>query len=153
MFAGGVGRREKLMGRLKETVQVKTEGRRPLARKSPKNEGSGDHDLEKLLVRLRVWTLALLVCVVACASPETTTRDTPVAGEEPPPRFVTGGPDTEEFGASMGYPKGNPATFWRPRWQSGSFSHFDEIFRGRLIHKAPSRPSSASTNTAASLRV
>lgn len=37
----------------------------------------------------------------------------------------------------MGYPKGTPATFWRAQSQVGSFSHFDEIFRGRLMHKAP----------------
>ena len=83
-----------------------------------------------------VW-LTLLVCVVGCASPSTTARDTPVASGEPPPRFAPGGPDAEDFGASMGYPKGTPATFWRARSQVGSFSHFDEIFRGRLIHKAP----------------
>jgi CubicO group peptidase (beta-lactamase class C family) len=93
-----------------------------------------------LRARQRVWALALLVSVMACASPAATTRDKMVA-EEPPPRFASGGPDAEEFGASMGYPKGTPATFWRARWQVGSFSHFDEIFRGRLIHKAstPSR--------------
>ena len=64
-------------------------------------------------VRPRVWALTLLVGVVACASPAATTRDTLVAGGEPPPRFVTGGPDAEEFGASMGYPKGSAATYWR----------------------------------------
>jgi hypothetical protein len=83
------------------------------------------------------WALALLVCVVACASPATKTSDTPVAGEEPRPSFAPGGPDAEEFGASFGYPKGNRATFWRTRSQVGSFSHFDEIFRGRLIRRAP----------------
>jgi len=91
--------------------------------------------------RPRVWALTLLVCVVGCASPPTKTSDTPIASGQPPPRFATGGPDAEELGASMGYPKGTPATFWRAPWQVGSFSHFDEIFRGRLIHKAstPSR--------------
>lgn len=88
-----------------------------------------------------MWPLALLVWVVACASPATAPRDTPVAGEEPPPRFATDGPDAEELGASRGYAKGNPATFWRTRSRVGSFSHLDEIFRGRVIHKAstPSR--------------
>lgn len=105
----------------------------PRARKSPMSESVGGRALEKSLARPRVWALALLVCVVACASPATTARDTSVAGEEPPPRFATGGPHAEEFGASMGYPKGNPATFWRARSQVGSFSHLDEIFRGRLI--------------------
>jgi len=90
-----------------------------------------------LRARPRVWALTLLVCVVACASPATKTSDTPAASEELPPRFATGGPDAEEFGAGMGYPKGNPATFRSARWQVGSFSHLDEIFRGRLIHKAP----------------
>jgi len=108
----------------------------PCARKSPTSEGAGGRALAKSL-RPRVWALVLLVCVVACASPATTARDTPVAGEEPPPRFATDGPDAEEFGASMGYPKGNPATYWRTRWRGGSYSHLDEIFRGRLIHKAP----------------
>jgi CubicO group peptidase (beta-lactamase class C family) len=109
----------------------------PRARKAPTSEFAGGRALEKSLARPRVWALVLLVCVVACASPATTTRDTPVAGEEPLPRFATGGPDAEEFGASMGYPKGNPATYWRTRWRVGSYSHLDEIFRGRLIHKAP----------------
>jgi CubicO group peptidase (beta-lactamase class C family) len=84
--------------------------------------------------------LALLVSVVACVSPAATTRETTVA-EEPPPRFAPGGPEAEEFGASLGYPKGNPVTSRGTRWQVGSFSHLDEIFRGRLIHKVstPSR--------------
>jgi CubicO group peptidase (beta-lactamase class C family) len=87
-----------------------------------------------------VWALVPLVCAVACASPATT-RDTRGGGEDPPPRFATGGPAAEEFGASMGYPKGNPATFWRARSRVGAFSHLDEIFRGRLVRKAttPSR--------------
>jgi hypothetical protein len=104
--------------------------------KSSTSEGAEDRAVEKSLTRPRVWALTLLVCVAACASPATKTSDAPIASDESP-RFSTGGPDAEEFGASMSYPKGNPATFWRPRWQVGSFSHFDEIFRGRLIHKAP----------------
>ena len=55
--------------------------------------------------QLRVSAL-VLVSVVACASPATTTRDASVVGEEPPPRFAPGGPDAEELGASMGYPNG-----------------------------------------------
>src|SRR6266567_4505100 len=122
--AGGVGGKEKLMGR-REDAQVRTEARRPLARKS-----------RKRLVRPRVWALALLVCVVACASPATPTRDTPVAANEPPPRFAPGGPDAEAFGASLGYPKGNAVTFWRARYRVGAYSDLDEIFRGRHIRKA-----------------
>jgi CubicO group peptidase (beta-lactamase class C family) len=105
-------------------------------RKSPTSESAGVRALEKSLARSRVLTLLSLVCVVACASPATM-RDTPIASEEPLPRFATGGPDAEAFGASLGYPKGTPATYWRTRWRVGSNSHLDEIFRGRLIHKAP----------------
>jgi hypothetical protein len=36
--------------------------------------------LNRTAITLRAWALVLLVCVVACASPATTTRDTPVAG-------------------------------------------------------------------------
>jgi hypothetical protein len=43
-------------------------------------------------MRPRVWALVLLVCVVAFASPATRTSDTPIASEDPPPRFATGGP-------------------------------------------------------------
>jgi CubicO group peptidase (beta-lactamase class C family) len=85
------------------------------------------------------WVLTLFVFLVACASPATTTRETMI-GEEPPPRFAAAGPEAEALGASLGYPTGNPATFRSARWQVGSYSHLDEIFRGRLIHKA-SRPS------------
>src|SRR5262244_2194242 len=110
-------------------------------RKSPTNEGAGGHALTKSVAQPRVWALVLLVCVAACASPATTTRATLVTGEEPPPRFAPAGPDAEAFGANMGYPKGTPANYWRARWRVGSNSHLDEIFRGRLIHKAstPSR--------------
>ncbi len=110
---------------------------RQRARKLPTSHGAGGHALEKSMPRPRVWTFVLLVCIVACASPVTTARDTPVAGEEPPPRFAPGGPNAEPVGASMGYPKGTPANYWRTRWRVGSNSHLDEIFRGRLIHKAP----------------
>jgi hypothetical protein len=80
--------------------------------------------------RQRVWAFALLVCVAACASPASTTRDTPAAGEEPPPRFAAGGPDAEEFGADAGYPKGDRATFFSIGALVGSHSHLDEIFPG-----------------------
>ncbi len=116
------------MSRRLEPAPVRTEAKRPLARTSPENEGSTGRDPEKRLARLRVWALALLVCVVACASPATTTRDTPVTGEEPPPRFAAGGADAEEFGASTGYPKGDRATFWDIGSVVGSHSHLDEIF-------------------------
>jgi CubicO group peptidase (beta-lactamase class C family) len=85
----------------------------------------------------RVWPLALLVCVVACASPATTMRDTRAADEEPAPRFAAGGPDAQALGAGAGYPKGDRSTFYDIETAVGSHSHLDEIFPGRLIQKAP----------------
>jgi len=125
------------MSRRPKLAKTEAETKRRLGRRSPKNEDSRDRDLVKRLARQRVWLLALLGCVVACASPAAPARDTPVAGEEPPPRFAAGGAEAEEFGASAGYPKGNPATFFRVPYLVGSYSHLDEIFPGRLIHKAP----------------
>ena len=110
---------------------------RQRARKSPTSQGAEGRALEKSVARPRVLTLVLLVCVVACASPAATVRETLVTGGEPSPRLAPGGPDAEAFGAGMGYPKGTGATYWRTRWRVGSFSHLDEIFRGRLIHTAP----------------
>jgi len=104
---------------------------------SPKTEGSSGRDLVKRLAPQRVWALALLVCLVACASPVAPTGDTPVAREEPAPRFAAGGAGAEEFGVSAGYPKGDSSTFFRVPYLVGSYSHLDEIFPGRLLHKAP----------------
>jgi hypothetical protein len=72
------------------------------------------------------WALGLLVGVVACASPA-----------PPPPRFAAAGPDAQELGAGAGYPKGDRATFFRIESIVGSHSHLDEIFPGRVVHKAP----------------
>ena len=57
------------------------------------------------------------------------------------PRFAAGGPDTEDFGASAGYPIGDRSSFFRIPFLVGSHSHLDEIFEGRLIRRAttPSR--------------
>src|SRR5262249_11476550 len=91
---------------------------RQRARKSPMSQGAGGRSLEKSVARPRVWTLLLLVCVVACASPATPKHDASEASEEPPPRSAPGGPNAEEFGASTGYPKGTPANYWRTRGAS-----------------------------------
>jgi len=60
---------------------------------------------------------------------------------EPSPRFSGGGFDADAYGAAAGYPLGDRATFFDTRALVGSFSHFDEIFPGRLVRKAaaPSR--------------
>jgi CubicO group peptidase (beta-lactamase class C family) len=54
----------------------------------------------------------------------------------PAPRFATGGFDADAYGAADGYPPGDRATFFDTGRLVGSFSHVDEIFRGRLVHKA-----------------
>jgi Beta-lactamase len=113
---------------------------RKCVRESPTGQGPTGLVLQKSVARPRVWALMLLLCVVACASPATPARDTPIAAEEPLPRFAPGGPDAEAFGASLDYPRGNAVTFWRARYRVGAYSDLDEIFRGRHIRKA--RPSS-----------
>src|SRR5712671_1653640 len=87
--------------------------------------------------RPREWTLALLVCMVACASPAPLTRDTSTSREEPGAHFAAAGPDADELGAAAGYPKGSRATFYCVGNAVGSHSHMDEIFPSRLVHRAP----------------
>ena len=87
--------------------------------------------------RQGLGALVLLGCVAACTSPATTPPDTRAAAAEPRPRFAAGGPDAEEFGAGLGYPLGDRATFFRIGSLVGSHSHLDEIFPSRLVHRAP----------------
>ena len=87
--------------------------------------------------RPRAWTLALLVCMTACASPAPLTRDTSTSREEPGAHFAAAGPDADELGADAGYPKGSRATFYSVGNAVGSHSHMDEIFPSRLVHRAP----------------
>jgi CubicO group peptidase (beta-lactamase class C family) len=83
----------------------------------------------------------LLAVLVGCASP---THPGPggavVSGSSPAgpsagpaPRSSASGPDAEQYGAREGYPiKGIP----RAPFFVGGFSHFDQIFEGRLIRRA-----------------
>jgi CubicO group peptidase (beta-lactamase class C family) len=107
------------------------------------------------LLSLLGYSLAV-VCVLAavgigCTSPSATgPRDGIASGSfsaEPSapapsaPRFAADGPDTEDYGASAGYPIGDRSTFFRIPFIVGSHSHLDQIFEGRLIRRAttPSR--------------
>jgi CubicO group peptidase (beta-lactamase class C family) len=81
-----------------------------------------------LALRLGAFLIAILL--TACTSP-TTTRDGAA------PRFAAGGPDAEAYGAASGYPIGDRGTFYDIPMLVGSHSHLDEIFEGRVIHKAP----------------
>jgi len=88
--------------------------------------------------RRKFAALSSILLLAACASPASTQNGD---GSNAGPRFVRGGPDAEEYGASLGYPKGERATFLRVPSLVGSHSHLDELFEGRVIGKAatPSR--------------
>jgi CubicO group peptidase (beta-lactamase class C family) len=86
--------------------------------------------------RLSLGAPLIAILLTACASP-TTTRDGAAITEHLAPRFAAGGPDAEEYGAANGYPIGDRSTFYDLPMLVGSHSHLDEVFEGRLIHKAP----------------
>jgi CubicO group peptidase (beta-lactamase class C family) len=50
------------------------------------------------------------------------------------PRFAQGGPDAEDYGASAGYPIGDRETC--SRFRVGCYSHFDQVYEGRLVRRA-----------------
>ena len=98
------------------------------------------------------------VCAAAilagCASPAATgSRDTIAAQSSPAepiaaakPRFAQGGPDAEDYGASDGYPIGDRETCSRPVFLVGCYSHFDQVYEGRLVRRATT-PSRAPTSS------
>jgi CubicO group peptidase (beta-lactamase class C family) len=87
--------------------------------------------------------------MAACAAPATSPKG---GAPETGPRFASGGPDAEDYGASLGYPKGERGTFLRVPSLVGSHSHLDELFEGRVIRKAatPSRLARAASEPAIS---
>ena len=50
------------------------------------------------------------------------------------PRFAQGGPDAEEYGASSGYPIGERGAC--SSFRVGCYSHFDQVYEGRLVRRA-----------------
>jgi CubicO group peptidase (beta-lactamase class C family) len=70
----------------------------------------------------------LVTAMLGCAGPA---RD---AG----PRFAQGGPNAEAYGAREGYPV---RAILRQPFMVGVFSHYDQVFEGRLVRRAavPSR--------------
>jgi len=97
--------------------------------------------------RTKLGTLSCVLLVAACSAPAST-RNAGVPEAEP--RFASGGPDAEEYGASLGYPKGERGTFLRVGSLVGSHTHLDELFEGRVIRKAetPSRLARAASEPA-----
>jgi hypothetical protein len=87
--------------------------------------------------RAKLVTLACVLLMAACFTPATTRNEgAPEAG----PRFASRGPDAKDYGASLGYPNGERGTFLRVPSLVGSHSHLDELFEGRVVGKAATRP-------------
>jgi CubicO group peptidase (beta-lactamase class C family) len=97
----------------------------------------------------------VLAGLVGCASP---TRPNPgdavMTGPAPAeslgrsaPRFAAGGPNADEYGAREGYPV---RVIHRVPFFVGLFSHYDQIFEGRLVRRAstPSRLTRAAAEPA-----
>ena len=79
---------------------------------------------------------ALLVLLAGCAAPAPPPAAPPRA-DEAAPRFASGGPDADRYSAATGYPIGDRVTFYTIPMLVGSHSHLDEIFEGRVVHRAP----------------
>jgi CubicO group peptidase (beta-lactamase class C family) len=69
----------------------------------------------------------LVVTLAGCAS--STSQDGANG-----PRFSAGGPNAEEYGVADGY---RPSIVFRPRFFVGTFSHYDQLFDGRIVRRAP----------------
>lgn len=82
----------------------------------------------------RPIAVVLLAGLAGCAAPAGS-RDTAPATIAAP-RFGPGGPDADEFGASAGYPIGQPVTFFQIPYLVGSLSHLDQLFESRTIRRA-----------------
>jgi len=105
---------------------------------------AGDSSIKR---RAKLAALSCVVLIAACAAPAATPNGD---GTQAGPHFASGGPDAEDYGASLGYPKGERTTFLRVPSLVGSHSHLDELFPGRVIAKAatPSRLARAASEPA-----
>jgi CubicO group peptidase (beta-lactamase class C family) len=108
--------------------------------------------LRKTCLRRTVVCLGDLLtaaCVLAavlagCASPAATDRRNAVVAVSSPaepaaaagPRFAQGGPDSDDYGASDGYPIGARGACQRVAFLVGCQSHFDQVYEGRLVRHA-----------------
>jgi len=111
-----------------------------------------------------VFKSLVAACVLAaisagCASPAATgPRDTTSGpfGAEPSvvagPRFARGGPDTDDYGASDGYPIGARGACQRVAFLVGCQSHFDQVYEGRLVRRATTPSSLARAPSEPALR-
>jgi CubicO group peptidase (beta-lactamase class C family) len=79
-----------------------------------------------LVSRIAPWTHLALIALALMAVP---------ASAEPV--FSDGGPDADAYGKQDGYPVGRAATARQQRFIVGSFSHYDELVKARLVTKPP----------------
>src|SRR5215469_11233560 len=80
--------------------------------------------------RLLVGALALCgVAMLGLPGAKATKPATPV--------FSDTGPNADEYGASEGYPVRGDTVVGDMRYLVGSYSHFDEIVRARVVTRAP----------------
>jgi hypothetical protein len=85
--------------------------------------------------------IAIVMLAAACTSPTHRSADGGGATSPLPaqasagsgPGFVADGPDADEYGAREGYPV---KAIYRVRFFVGLFSHYDQIFEGRVISRA-----------------
>jgi len=116
--------------------------------------------LPSLLGDALVAVCVLAAVLAGCTSPSpTSSRDAIASGSssaEPSapsaPRFAAGGPDTEDYDESKGYPIGDRSTYFRIPFLVGSHSHLDQIFEGRVIRRAPAPSSLARVSSEPALR-
>jgi CubicO group peptidase (beta-lactamase class C family) len=116
--------------------------------------------LPSLLGDALVAVCVLAAVLAGCTSPSPrNSRDAIASGSssaEPSapsaPRFAAGGPDTEDYDESKGYPIGDRSTYFRIPFLVGSHSHLDQIFEGRVIRRAPAPSSLARVSSEPALR-
>jgi CubicO group peptidase (beta-lactamase class C family) len=107
-----------------------------------------NHARPHIVVATLAAACVLGAILVGCASPGATgipdTAAVKASATDPSkqagPRFAQGGPDAEEYGASRGYPVGDRKTCTRGSvnvaFLVGCYSHFDQVFEGRLVRRA-----------------
>jgi CubicO group peptidase (beta-lactamase class C family) len=77
-----------------------------------------------LISALALGGLALLGPLAAKAEPAT-------------PVFSDTGPNADDYGVSEGYPVGNANVTGQMRYFVGTYSHFDQVVRARVVTRAP----------------
>ena len=109
-----------------------------------KNIAFPPFDISGRCARIIATACVLAAVFSGCASPSARDRrDAIAAGSSSversvgaQPRFVQGGPDAADYGASKSYPIGDRATCSRPIFLVGCHSHFDRVYEGRMVRRA-----------------